>query len=228
MDGASPFVTDDGSHSLRCSRFGVSYHSTHGAIQESRHIFIEAGLLPLLEEDLPPTLRIIEMGFGSGLNALLVRQIAQEFPSTCFHYATFELYPIEVKQAVALNYPDLLRLPPALFQQLHRTPWDSPRRLDPNFDLWKRRQDFLALSKQDPLYAEPADLIFYDAFAPENQPELWTVAAMRQCHALLRPGGRLLTYCAKGQFKRNLRKAGFAVEALPGPIGKREITRAIA
>ncbi|MCP9235709.1 tRNA (5-methylaminomethyl-2-thiouridine)(34)-methyltransferase MnmD [Lewinella sp. JB7] len=222
MDSPTPFLTADGSHSLR-SPAGISYHSTHGAIQESQHIFIEYGLLPLLRDEHPRDLNILEMGFGTGLNALLVRAVAANHPGTRFAYTTFERYPVGGEQVRQLNYPARLGLPAERFFQLHDAPWGEPTQLDANFVLHKRREDFLGTG---PHPARPVELIIYDAFAPENQPELWTPEAMRQCYAWLKPGGRLLTYCAKGQFKRNLRVAGFRVERLPGPVGKREITRA--
>ena len=213
------FLTDDGSHSLRDAKFGVSYHSTHGAVQESRHIFIKAGLEDLLATQ--TIIRILEMGFGTGLNALLVRQVADLNPSISFHYTTYERYPVSPQRVRQLNYPEVLCCPPAWLHELHDADWDTAQPLAPNFTLLKHRRDFLA-GPQD-----AAQVIFYDAFAPEQQPELWTVAAMERCHRLLAPGGRLVTYCAKGQFKRNLRAAGFRVEGLPGPIGKREMVRAL-
>ncbi|PHL00535.1 SAM-dependent methyltransferase [Neolewinella marina] len=216
--------TADGSHSLHSPRFGVNYHSTHGALQESRHVFIEAGLHPLLT-GYPPgqPLRILEMGFGTGLNALLVRQIARAYPDHRFYYTTFERFPVPAEVVEQLNYPEVLGVEPEFLHGLHAAPWEEAVDLDPNFTLLKRQADFLSDQSPD---AEPCDLIFYDAFAPENQPELWSVEAMRHCARRLRTGGVLVTYCAKGQFKRNLRAAGFRVEALPGPPGKREMTRA--
>ncbi len=226
MESPTPYLTADGSHSLRSARFGVSYHSSHGALQESEHIFIRAGVDHLLLTTPPGTaLRILEMGFGTGLNALLVRKLAAAHPDIPFHYLTFEQFPVSLAVSAALNYTRALGLPEDSLQELHRTAWETTHQLDPNFAFRKVKQDFLAATPPGDF---PADLIFYDAFAPENQPELWTVAAMEGCRRWLRPGGILVTYCAKGQFKRNLRAAGFGVEALPGPVGKREITRAVA
>ncbi|WP_420460952.1 tRNA (5-methylaminomethyl-2-thiouridine)(34)-methyltransferase MnmD [Neolewinella sp.] len=215
----SLFLTDDGSHSLRDARFGASYHSTYGAVKESRHVFIQAGLEDLLATH--ATIPILEMGFGTGLNALLVRQLADLNPSIDFHYTTYEQYPVSPRQVRKLNFPEVLACPPAWLYELHDADWETVHHLTPNFTLLKHRQDFLA-GPQD-----AAQVIFYDAFAPEQQPELWTVAAMEHCYRLLAPGGRLVTYCAKGQFKRNLRAVGFRVEGLPGPVGKREMTRAL-
>ena len=224
MDGITTLLTDDGSHSLRSERFGVTYHSTHGAIQESRHIFIEAGLIPLLA-NAPKMLTVLEMGLGTGLNALLVRLLARHHPGTHFHYLTFERYPIDLAMARGLNYPALLETTPSDLLALHEANWNESCSLGPNFTFTKRAVDFLSIGPS--AGEDPADIIFYDAFAPVNQPELWTEEAMRHAARWLGPGGRLVTYCAKGQFKRNLQAAGFTVEALPGPIGKREITRAV-
>ncbi|WP_116125026.1 tRNA (5-methylaminomethyl-2-thiouridine)(34)-methyltransferase MnmD [Lewinella sp. IMCC34183] len=217
-----PFLTADGSHSLRSDRFAVAYHSTHGALQESRHIFLEAGLHPLLTAADTTAVHVLELGFGTGLNALLVRELAARHPGIHFRYLTYEAFPITPHLAAELNYCELLAVPSDRLAELHTADWDTEARLDPNFTFQKKREDFLTAD------FEPgwADVLFYDAFAPEDQPELWTQDAMQHCTRALRPGGALVTYCAKGQFKRNLRAAGFRVEALPGPVGKREITRA--
>ena len=214
------FTTDDGSHSLRSDRYGAAYHSTHGALNESRHIFIEAGLRPLLTGG-SQSLHVLEMGFGTALNALLTWQVARENPELTLHYTTYESHPVGLERAAQLNYPALLNLPPEDFLRLHKLDFGSKHSLSDNFYLTKRREDFLSAPPEATF-----DLLYYDAFAPEQQPELWTAEAMLRCRQWLKKGGRLVTYCAKGQFKRNLRSAGFTVEALPGPIGKREITRA--
>ena len=214
------FTTADGSHSLRSDHFGAAYHSTHGALNESVHIFIEAGLRPLLVDG-PQSVEVLEMGLGTALNALLTWQVARQREGLTVHYTSFETHPVGAERAAELNYPDLLDLPREDFLLLHRLPFGATHRLSGNFFFTKRQEDFLSAPPQSTFH-----LIYYDAFAPEQQPELWTAEAMLHCRRWLREGGRLVTYCAKGQFKRNLRSAGFAVEALPGPIGKREITRA--
>lgn len=213
-------LTADGSHSLRSGRFSAAYHSIHGALDESRHIFIQAGLLPLLESS-PSRVDILEMGLGTGLNAFLTLQLSAAYPEIAFHYTSFERYPISVECAKDLNYAELLEISPEVFLAIHRAESGNIISLLPNFHLQKRSEDFLSASPD-----RDYDLIYYDAFAPEQQPELWTEEAMRHCASWLHHGGRLVTYCAKGQFKRNLRAAGFRVVALPGPVGKREITRA--
>lgn len=225
---ATVYTTADGSHSLRSKRFGgASYHSHHGSIQESRHIFIEAGLLPLLPGEgmaAGDEVTVLEMGFGGGLNALLTRLLAREYPETLFRYQTYEAFPVGLEEVRQLNYPALLGVDAARLVELHGAQWSVSHRLDENFIFEKHREDFLMAT----LGRATVDVIYYDAFAPDVQPELWSSEAMAKCYgSLRRPGGRLVTYCARGQFKRDLRTVGFHVEALPGPVGKREITRAL-
>ena len=222
MPSPTLFVTDDGSHSLRDAKLGISYHSTHGAIQESRHIFIEAGVRPLLEPP-PLRLRVLELGLGTGLNALLLRELAAAYTGTDFEYVTYEPFPVGVQQARQLNYPEQLGVDPARLAQLHECAWEEAHQLDANFRFTKYQRDFLTLL---PSEETEFSVLFFDAFAPEDQPELWTIAAMQLCFDRLSPGGCLVTYCAKGEVRRNLRAAGFRTEKLPGPVGKREITRA--
>lgn len=217
------FVTADGSHSLRSEHFGVPYHSVHGAIQESRHVFIDAGLAPLLMNK-PGEVRILEMGLGTGLNALLTVQEAAAHPQVNFVYEAYELYPLGDKWAEKLNYTELLDSDAGQIRQFLYGPegkWLVER---DNFSFRKHQADFLR-QQQRPYAPASFDLIYYDAFAPASQPELWTPEAMQVCYDALKPGGVFVTYCAKGQFKRDLRDTGFRVEPLPGPPGKREMTR---
>ncbi|WP_116107832.1 tRNA (5-methylaminomethyl-2-thiouridine)(34)-methyltransferase MnmD [Lewinella sp. IMCC34191] len=215
------FLTKDGSHSLRSlENPALTYHSTHGAINESRHVFVEAGLRRLLDDG-KTEIRILEMGFGTGLNALLTLTELSNYPHASIYYDTYELFPIDEEQAGKLNYPQQLGINADTFQALHQTEFGIETLITDRFHFRKYRENFLDVTPS-PVY----DLIYYDAFAPEDQPELWTASAMERCATWLKPGGALVTYCAKGQFKRNLRAAGFRVKALPGPVGKREITLA--
>lgn len=216
-------ITADGSHTVYSPQFDADYHSTHGAIQESRHVFLQHGLLPLLESG-QQTVEILEMGFGTGLNALMVRQLAGAWPGVQFNFTTFELFPVTEADIAGINYPELLGVPRAWLTELHTAAWETPVAITPNVTLRKLRQDFLNATPR-PYDPQSFDVIFYDAFAPRSQPEFWTRDAMKVCRAALQPGGVFVTYCAKGQFKRDLRDAGFRVEALPGPPGKREMTR---
>ncbi|MBL7792044.1 MAG: tRNA (5-methylaminomethyl-2-thiouridine)(34)-methyltransferase MnmD [Saprospiraceae bacterium] len=213
--------TQDGSHTLYSSRFGESYHSRYGAIQESRHVFISAGLfyvIPLRKE-----IRILEMGFGSGLNAFLSLLEAKK-REVHLWYDAVEAYPIATDDAIALNYPAQVVEPDARenFMALHLNNWEEWHAITPFFNLRKRHMPIEQLDEE-----EQYDLVYYDAFAPSAQPELWVSPVLARIYRALKPGGVLVTYCAKGIVKRTLSELGFHVEALPGPPGKREMTRAI-
>ena len=218
-------TTADGSHTLYSDRFGVPYHSIHGAVGESRHVFIQAGLRPLLESG-QQHVRILEMGFGSGLNALLTELELEKYPGVTVDYYAYERYPIGVEQVAELNYPTVLGVDPERLRALHAAfadptlPSSSPLHLRP------RQVDFLTDADR-PYAPDSIDLIYYDAFAPVSQPEFWTPEAMVVCWEALKPDGKFYTYCAKGQFKRNLKTVGFTVVPLPGPPGKREMTSAV-
>lgn len=206
-------LTQDGSHTLLSEKFGVHYHSLFGAIQESEHVFIRNGLLALKEK---PEIKILEMGFGTGLNAWLTWLKTTEQP---VFYTTFETNPITEAEARNLNYPALTG--ERNFICLHQVDWNSWEKLSHNFHLRKINQP-IETSKLPPGF----DLIYHDAFDPVVQPELWNLDLLRNYYDALNPGGILVTYCAKGNVKRALREAGFVVERLKGPPGKRHMLRA--
>lgn len=218
------FVTQDGSHSITASRFGVSYHSKYGAITESRHVFIQAGLMPFLLKS-PAKIAILEMGLGTGLNMLLTYQELLKRPIQLY-YEAIEQFPISQEAAHTLNYPQLIdENNPELisaFARLHDADWEQDVALNPHFR-FKKRLGKLEEIALDSIF----DIIYFDAFAPSAQPELWSEDIMEKMFRALQPGGVLVTYCAKGEFKRTLKKVGFVVESLPGPPGKREMTKAI-
>ncbi|WP_370589988.1 tRNA (5-methylaminomethyl-2-thiouridine)(34)-methyltransferase MnmD [Rufibacter sp. LB8] len=198
------------------------YHSVHGALQESQHVFIKMGLQATLER--LPAVRLLEVGFGTGLNALLTLQHSLATGATV-QYDTLEKYPLSAEVVDKLEFEKFILNPELLdfFQPLHAAPWEQPVPITPNFTLQKLEIDLEAFAPAPESY----DLIYFDAFAPEKQPHLWTDAIFQKLYDALAPGGRLVTYCAKGSFKRSLKAAGFTVEALPGPPGKREMTRGV-
>lgn len=218
-------ITRDGSHSVEIPAMHVTYHSSHGAIQESMHVFMEAGLKPLLHRQ--ETLYIFEMGFGTGLNALLTL-IEAEAHQQKIHYQSVEAFPLEQEMVDHLNYCDQLHQPTLkpLFEQLHTSPWDQPMALTPWFTLQKNKTTLFNFSSRW-LSGQPVNLIYYDAFAPNAQPELWTVEAFTFLFNLLATGGVLVTYCSKGDVRRAMKAAGFIVEKIQGPPGKREMVRAM-
>jgi tRNA U34 5-methylaminomethyl-2-thiouridine-forming methyltransferase MnmC len=217
-------TTADGSPTLYVPALDEHYHSHHGAAQESRHVFIAAGLAPLLAAGLGQTqaLQILEVGLGTGLNALLTLEAAQA-ADAYVHYQGFETLPLPAEAVIALapqwaNNPTLSQA----FTELHAMPWGLPLKLGPKFLLSKIQQAIQAVA----LPAGRYNLIYFDAFAPDKQPELWGEDIFYNLYLAAAPGAVLVSYCAQGQFRRNLRAAGWLTEKLPGPPGKREMTRA--
>jgi tRNA U34 5-methylaminomethyl-2-thiouridine-forming methyltransferase MnmC len=218
-----PLITGDGSPTVYIPALNVTYHSRHGALQESRHVFIEAGLRPALTAKESAPLRILEMGFGTGLNALLTLQEAEE-KRVALHYTALELYPLSAEEADALSYDSQLsnRGSVNLYRQLHRAPWESDIRISPYFTLNKRNISLLDFTSD-----RSFDLIYFDAFAPAAQPDLWTEEVFTLLYRLSGPGAILVTYCSKGSVRRALQTAGWKVEKLAGPPGKREMVRGV-
>ena len=212
-------LSEDGSSTLLSKKFGVTYHSRHGALRESEHVFIHAGLDYILKEQ--KEIHIFEMGFGTGLNAYLSLIYALKHQIQ-IQYAAYELHPLPRTLAKQLNYTELLPEYANLFQLLHDIEWNKLQKLHPNFSILKEEKNILDFE-----YQNVFDVIFYDAFAPETQSELWDAPMMQKMYDSLKPGGVLVTYCAKGVFKRTLKSIGFEVQAIPGPPGKREMTRGV-
>ncbi len=205
-------LTADGTVTLQVPELNEHYHSIHGAMQESMHVFIKYGLHAFPEDK---DLHVFEVGFGTGLNALLTRILANQ--KVVYH--AIELYPLSLEIIGELNYAQN-ETDKNQFDLIHVIPWNEEREISKNFRLKKIQGDVL-IYNTDTKY----DLIYFDAFGPNTQPELWTKEMLAKMYALLNPGGILVTYCAKGEVKRNLKDIGFEVEALPGPPGKREMTR---
>ena len=214
-------TTDDGSHTLYVPEMDEHYHSTHGAVQESMHVYIDAGLRHCNKAEI----NLLEIGFGTGLNAFLSLLEAEKLQKK-IHYTTLELYPLSVSNAASLNFSEIID--PSRrdsFEQLHTAVWEEWVQLSPLFWLKKIKMDLRDLPETPP--EEPFDLIYYDAFAPEKQPEMWRQVIFNVLFSLSCDQAILTTYCAKGAVRRMLQSAGFTVERLPGPPGKREILRAM-
>jgi len=212
-------TTEDGSHSLKNMELNETYHSIHGAIQESGHVFINAGFQHLLNKN-PKGINILEVGFGTGLNALLTAIHQNKVP---IQYTTLEAYPIEVSIYQQLNYASQLSTDKEIFLALHEAVWGKQMKIKQGFKILKIRERI----GQAVLPQREFNLVYFDAFSPGKQPELWELSVLIKIHRALKPCGALVTYCAKGQFKRNLKSIGFNVESLPGPPGKFQMTRAI-
>ena len=210
--------TGDGSHTLSSRFRGEHYHSTHGALGESIHVFIRYGL-----DMLGPRMgiRVLEMGFGTGLNALLTQMRARRLMQS-IDFVSVDSEPLPRSIIDQLNYGRSVKGATGdMLNRLHDAPWGEAVQLEPFFRLQKVQARIEEVSLDASF-----DVVYYDAFGPAYQPELWTRDAFARMYDVLLPGGTLVTYCAKGQVKRDLRAVGFSVESLPGPPGKREMTRA--
>jgi tRNA U34 5-methylaminomethyl-2-thiouridine-forming methyltransferase MnmC len=214
------YVTADGSHSVELPGQNLSYHSRHGAIRESEHVFIRAGLLRLM--DMLPgkePVNVLEIGFGTGLNAFLTALRAGT-SGRQIRYTAIEKFPLEEIETSQLNYPAILGSP-EIFRAIHAAAWNQMQAITPFFELEKIRcavSDFISPANHH--------LVYFDAFDPAAQPEIWTEEIFRKMYDCMLPSALLVTYSSKGSVRRALQQAGFSVEKLPGPQGKREIVRA--
>ncbi len=218
-DDFRPRSTRDGSLTLRSEVLGEQYHSLHGALNESMHVFIRNGL----DRATAGPVDILEVGLGTGLNALLTWCHADR-AERAVRYTALEPHPLPADALAALGHARTAGEPDrdADFLRMMTAPADAVQELSPWFRFMWTQRPLQGLELH-----EAFDLIYFDAFSPRVQPELWTVVSFRHVHALLRPGGALVTYCAKGEVRRAMLAAGFAVQRLQGPPGKREMFRAV-
>lgn len=248
-------LCEDGSHTLFSEKVGECYHSIHGAYHESLHIFIDTGFRAVLKNleikrigseeeqklhfnsdtddsnqkmsnpDIKTnsgTIKILEVGFGTGLNALLTAMEADK-GKISVSYLGLEPFPVNPVIVQQLNYCTILSgNSNFIFTAMHDSAWETSVKINSCFNFEKKQIGFMDVVLQN----NDFDLIYFDAFSPEAQPDLWEQAVFEKCFKILAQNGVLVTYCAKGRVKRALKSAGFTVENLPGPPGKREITRA--
>ncbi len=219
--GMQIIPTADGSDTLYAPGLDEHYHSVFGAITESEWVFIRSGLQFSRQ---PAGISVFEVGFGTGLNALLACHFAIAHNRQII-YHTIEKYPVAQDIATRLNFAGCLPYIPeaaALFQAVHLSPWNQVVNLHPCFAMQKIQGDMTVFTPE-----VCYDVVFFDAFSPDRQPEMWTAEIFRKLYEHMHTGGVLTTYCVKGLVKRRLKEAGFAIEKLPGPPGKREILRAV-
>lgn len=209
--------TADGSHTLRNKTLNVTYHSTNGALQESIHVYIEAGFRYALERF--KKIHVLEIGFGTGLNALLTYNESVK-TGIDVDYQTIEKFPIAAEIVNSLNYAAYD--PHNVFEKLHASDWNTAHRISDFFGFTKNLIDV-----NDFKISTDVHLVYFDAFAPDSTSEMWHKDIFERIYEVMIPGGCLVTFCAKGNIKRMLKTCGFKVEALPGYAGKREMTRAI-
>lgn len=211
-------ITDDGSHTMFVNGMDEPYHSTHGALQESMHIFIKQGLRTVEQT----TIRILELGFGTGLNALLTlnESIIQNLD---IYYHTVEKYPLNDFEYNLLNYEEFaVPLNQGVLNRMHSSPWGEPVKISDHFTLYKEKSDFCSMNPSTHI-----NLVYFDLFSPDKQPGLWSADIFRSISKVTDPGAVLVTYSSKGSVRRTLDSCGFNVFKVAGPPGKIEMIRAI-
>lgn len=215
-------TTGDGSSTIHIPEWNEQYHSKHGAIQEARHVFIEMGLKKILERDNCKEISILEIGFGTGLNAMVTWE-AIEAKEIFINYTGVEAYPVAVEEIIQLNFAEEIKLEnsKAIFNKLHESSWEEANKISENLTLTKQQKFFHQIEDVDTY-----DLIYFDAFGARVQPDLWTVEIFEKMFKATKQDGILVTYAAKGSVRRAMLEVGYKVERLQGPPGKREMLRA--
>ncbi|MDG1728538.1 MAG: tRNA (5-methylaminomethyl-2-thiouridine)(34)-methyltransferase MnmD [Algibacter sp.] len=223
-------ITADGSSTIHIPEWNEQYHSKHGAIQEAYHVFIKHGLHHFYNQEylldrnrkVKNPLNILEIGFGTGLNAFITL-IESKKRALNIYYNGVEAYPISEDEIQALNYTEELRTENSkvFFKKIHSIPWEERHQINDNFKLIKQKKFFSEIND-----TATYNLIYFDAFGARVQPELWTETIFKIMYKALKPEGILVTYSAKGSVRRAMQAVGFTVERLPGPPGKREMLRA--
>ncbi|WP_343485693.1 tRNA (5-methylaminomethyl-2-thiouridine)(34)-methyltransferase MnmD [Allomuricauda sp. d1] len=211
-------ITGDGSKTIQISDWDEQYHSKHGAVQEAYHVFIKKGLQLFNNEHIS----ILEIGFGTGLNALITLMESKKL-GLKIDYTGVEAYPVSIEEIAQLNYIEVLDVEnfKEHFESMHNTPWEESIAITPDFNLKKQQKDFKEIADDQQYH-----LIYFDAFGARVQPELWTESVFSGMYTALKANGILVTYAAKGSVRRAMQHVGFQVERLEGPPGKREMLRA--
>jgi len=211
-------TTNDGSTTIHLPDWDESYHSKHGAIQEAYHVFIKSGF-SLIKGN---SISILEIGFGTGLNAFITYLEAKKSNQT-IDYVGVEAYPVEVAEALQMNYVSELDATNeiTIFSKMHESNWEEKQNITDNFSLTKRKQFFQDISDENTF-----DLIYFDAFGFRLQPELWSLEIFQKMYKAIKTDGVLVTYACRGSIKQAMLECGFKVEKLPGAPGKREMIRA--
>ncbi len=216
-------ISDDGSHTLYIPELEETYHSLRGALTESRLVYIQNGLRYTMKTLKGRKIHLLEVGFGTGLNAWLTAIEAIE-KQVSVNYTSLEPHPLGEQTVSRLNYANFTKSKrnQTLFNELHQAPWETTVKFSPYFNLFKKK---CYLQSYKP--SQNFDLIYYDAFAPQKQPDMWSIEVLNSVGGMLKKNGVLVSYCAQGKFKRHLTTLGWSVVSLPGPPGKKEMTRAI-
>lgn len=203
-------MTADGSPTLFLPETDEHYHSVNGAVRESKHVYIEAGFKQCRKAEI----HVLEMGFGTGLNVLLTALEAENQKIKVL-YTGLEKFPLPPEITDRLNYSET-----SLFRTIHQAEWEKFKPVNSYLYLKKIQTDF-----KDFNFPDKNDIVYYDAFAPDKQPDVWSSELFGKIFSSMNPGGIITTYCAKGSIRRMMQQAGFTVERIPGPPGKREMLR---
>ena len=214
--------TNDSSKTIYNAKLKETYHSINGAVTESIHVYINAGLKYFYNKNTGNKIKILEIGLGTGLNVILSVQKIMQLKNTLIHFTSLEPFPLSKNIIKQLNYLSFIekKLIP-IFEKIHSSSFENNIELLENFIFQKTMKKIEDFSTK-----EKYDIIFFDAFAPSKQPEIWKIENLKKLYKLMKSKSILVTYCASGQFKRTLKKVGFDVEVLEGPPGKKEIVRA--
>jgi tRNA U34 5-methylaminomethyl-2-thiouridine-forming methyltransferase MnmC len=211
-------ITEDGSHTIYLPEIDEHYHSIHGAIQESLHVYIQSGLLQTSKDEIS----VLEIGFGTGLNAYLTYCYASKM-GLKINYVSLEKFPLTESEFLRLNYTNTIFPEFAfVFEKMHRLDWNSPFSVSPSFSLHKIHADLTTFQFGS---IPEFDLVYFDAFAPGKQPEMWSDEVLHKVSESVKWDGIIVTYCAKGAVRRSLEAGGFKMERIKGPVGKKEILR---
>jgi tRNA U34 5-methylaminomethyl-2-thiouridine-forming methyltransferase MnmC len=219
MSKTHTIQTNDGSNTLFTERFKAYYHSLHGAVQESEHVFIQSGLEQIELKEI----RVFEMGLGTGLNAALTAEYAQRHDLRV-QYTAIEAFPLKEEDLSEMNFLAYMKNEhnSDILTRIHQSDWEKWQELSPSFSVKKLEADILSIE-----LTETYDLFYFDAFAPAAQPELWSTEVFKKLFDSANRSAVITTYCCKGQVKRNMIEAGWDVERLEGPPGKRHMLRGI-
>lgn len=214
-------TTNDGSKTIHIEEWNEQYHSTHGAIQEANHVFLKNGLNYFYQTHKPSQISVLEIGFGTGLNAFITCLEADR-SNVNVNYVGIEAHPVSNDEIIQLNYAEMISMKhESTFKMIHDVNWEDTIEITPRFDLTKREQFFSEINDEHCF-----DIIYFDAFGPRVQPELWTEDIFKLMFKALKEKGILVTYSAKGSARRAMQSVGFTVERLEGPPGKRHMLRA--
>ena len=219
-------TTEDGSKTIQITEWNEQYHSKHGAIQEANYVYLDKGLQYFITENKVKSIQnvsVLEIGFGTGLNAFLTLLQAERLKKN-IEYTGVEAYPIASEELQALNYVEALQAEDntSNFEALHKSSWETQHQITEHFNLKKEQKLFSEITNENSF-----NVIYFDAFGPRVQPELWTEAIFKIMYKALKPKGVLVTYCAQGHARRAMISSGFSIEKLQGPPGKRHMLRAL-